>query len=936
MGFLSSLLGISTGKKVVCDQQELADLKGQIAAMNKSQAIIEFDLDGYILNANDNFLNTLGYSLDEIKSKHHSLFVESHYASSEDYKNFWQRLMRGEFVAGQFKRVAKGQKEVWIEASYNPIFDANNKPFKIIQYATNITHSKILAADFEGQLAAIGRSQAIIEFDLDGNILNANANFLQALGYSLDEIKGQHHRLFVEANYASSLEYKNFWRELAAGKSSAGEYKRFGKGGEEIWINASYNPILDSNNKPYKVVKYATDVTAEKMRTADYQGQLAAIGKAQAVIEFDLKGNILTANDNFLKTMGYSLEEINGKHHSLFVTSDDKHSGEYKNFWQRLGNGEYDAGQYKRMAKNGKEIWIQASYNPIFDMNNKPFKVVKYATNISDEVIRAADFKGQLAAISKAQAVIEFDLKGNVLTANDNFLAALGYSLDEIKGKHHSLFVEPSYKNSIEYQSFWERLSAGKFDAGQYKRIAKGGKEIWIQASYNPIMDANNKPFKVVKYATDITADKIKNADYEGQLSAISKAQAVIEFDLSGNILTANENFLNTLGYRLDEIQGRHHSLFVMPDYKETKAYQDFWKKLSHGDYDSGQYKRLGKGGKVIWIQASYNPILDANGKPFKVVKFATDITEQVDASHLLQATVSEVQDVVTTASQGNLTSRITLENKTGSLRILCEGVNAMLDNMADIIRQILSASEEILTGANEISMGNTDLSARTEQQASNLEETAASMEELTATVKLNADNAKQADALAGAATDIAHEGGKIIGQVITTMTEINQSSQKIVDILSLIDGIAFQTNILALNAAVEAARAGEQGRGFAVVASEVRSLAQRSAGAAKDIKDLIADSVRKIENGNKQVALSGNTMEKIVTSINGVKEMVAQIANASMEQAEGINQVSSAVSQMDEMTQQNAALVEEAAAASESLQFQANQLTQRVSEFRV
>ncbi len=240
---------------------------------------------------------------------------------------------------------------------------------------------------------------------------------------------------------------------------------------------------------------------------------------------------------------------------------------------------------------------------------------------------RIADLEGQIAAINKAQAVIEFNLDGTIITANDNFLNTLGYRLDEIKGKHHSLFVDPTFAASHEYRQFWADLNAGKFQSAEYKRLGKGGKEVWIQASYNPIFDADGTPFKVVKFATDTTAAKLKNANYEGQLAAISKAQAVIEFNLDGTIITANDNFLNTLGYRLDEIKGKHHSLFVEPTFAAGNEYRQFWADLNAGQFQAAEFKRLGKGGKEVWIQASYNPILDMNGKPFKVVKFATDIT---------------------------------------------------------------------------------------------------------------------------------------------------------------------------------------------------------------------------------------------------------------------------------------------------------------------
>jgi methyl-accepting chemotaxis protein len=381
---------------------------------------------------------------------------------------------------------------------------------------------------------------------------------------------------------------------------------------------------------------------------------LQAIGKSQAVIEFNLDGTIITANENFLKTMGYALEEIQGKHHGMFVEPSYRDSAEYKNFWAALGRGEYQAAVFKRIGKGGKEVFIQASYNPILDRSGKPFKVVKFATDVTNEMLRNADYVGQIDAIGKAQAVIEFNLDGTIITANENFLKTMGYSLDEIKGKHHGMFVEPSYRESAEYKAFWAALGRGEYQAAEYKRIGKGGKEVFIQASYNPILDMAGKPFKVVKFATDVTQAKLRNADYVGQIDAIGKAQAVIEFKLDGTIVNANHNFLGAMGYALDEIKGKHHSMFVEPAYRDSAEYRDFWAALGRGEFQSAEYKRIAKGGREIYIQASYNPIFDMNGKPFKVVKFATDVTKQVIARKKSEHVRSMMESVAAGAEELN------------------------------------------------------------------------------------------------------------------------------------------------------------------------------------------------------------------------------------------------------------------------------------------
>jgi len=249
----------------------------------------------------------------------------------------------------------------------------------------------------------------------------------------------------------------------------------------------------------------------------------------------------------------------------------------------------------------------------------------------ADAAIRLQNlaFAAQADAISKAQAVIEFRMDGTVLTANENFLSAMGYTLTEIQGRHHSMFVEPAARDSATYRQFWEQLNRGEYQAAEYKRVGKGGREVWILASYNPVLDQRGTPFKIVKFATDITQQKLRTADLDGQISAISRSQAVIEFRMDGTVITANENFLRTLGYSLDEIQGRNHSMFVDPSERNNAAYREFWAELNRGKYQAAEYRRIGKGGRDVWIQASYNPILDLNGKPFKVVKYATDTTAQ-------------------------------------------------------------------------------------------------------------------------------------------------------------------------------------------------------------------------------------------------------------------------------------------------------------------
>ncbi|WP_321945948.1 methyl-accepting chemotaxis protein [Paraburkholderia sp. J10-1] len=559
-----------------------------------------------------------------------------------------------------------------------------------------------------------------------------------------------------------------------------------------------------------------------------------------------------------------------------------------------------------------------------------------------DRQIELRELSAVNAALNRVQAVIEFDLQGTILHANENFLATLGYTLEEVRGKHHRMFCDPDYVRTEAYRQFWDRLGRGEFDRGEYRRVGRGGREIWINASYNPVIDENGRPYKVIKFATDITAAKQQHAEYEGRLRAIDKAQAVIEFDTGGVVLHANQNFLDTLGYRLEEILGKHHRTFCEEAYAASPDYREFWAKLNRGEFDAGRYKRIAKGGRVVWIQATYNPIFDVNGRLYKVIKFANDVSAQVELEESVQRRAQDDQrkvekllGVVSRAAAGDLTGDVEV---TGEEPIdqLAAGIKGMMSDLAGVIGKVVESAGTFKDSSQDIAARADTVASGAQLLGATVEEMNASIEELTASINSIADNSRGADQLAKDTQQEAERGAKAVTRSIEAMELINRSSEDIGEIIKVIGEIASQTNLLAFNAAIEAARAGEHGLGFSVVADEVRKLAERSSQATKEISKLINESVKRVAQGSEISKQAGEAFEKIVAGVSRTTQAISEISCGADEQLIAAREVSAAIQQVAEETEKSAGACDTIARAAASLKGGAVGLDTTVARFVV
>ncbi|MEQ8478087.1 PAS domain S-box protein [Fulvivirga sp.] len=607
-------------------ERNKVELDGIFGALNSSQGLVEFDTKGNILVANEMIGSMLGYTSSELKELPHLLLPKS------KESDFWSKLEHGNDIQLELNVRHKNGHSIWLSANYSPVVDKNDDFKKVLTLFLNITARKEREREFEKlSLVADNTNNAVIITDKDQRIEYVNHGFTRLTKYTHEEVVGKKPGKMLQGPDTDKETVSRIRNKIAEGEALYEEILNYDKYGNSYWISIAINPVYDSLGEIDKYISVQADITETKMKALDFQNKLEAIDRSNAVIEFDMQGTILTANDNFLKIVGYEREEIVDKHHSIFLTKEDAEKEEYSRLWETLNRGEFINHEFKRIDKFNNQIWLRGIYNPLLDINGRPFKVVKFATDITKEkqlfiqtAKQSKELSSHLETLNKTIATLEFDASGTITSANQVYLDISGYSLDDLVGNNYDVLLTEEERQKPQNQMMWQSLMEGHFFTGQFKQKSKEEKDLWLLGTFNPVLSDRNEIESIKMFAQFNTLEKEKEIDNAKILGIYNSVLPVIELDSNGLCKKANEYFHSEFGLSRLELRNKSINQVFEVDFSTTR-FNEIIGELIKGQVIEELVSHVSDEGNIKIFRAIFNPIRKKQGELSRILLVLID-----------------------------------------------------------------------------------------------------------------------------------------------------------------------------------------------------------------------------------------------------------------------------------------------------------------------
>lgn len=782
-------------------------------AVDKAIGIITYDMDGNILSMNGPALTAMEDYGEELVGRNHDTIWPKSICDSEVYFEFWEKMRQGRQVDGVYRHITAVQSEIWLRSIYTPVKDASGHPCRVVHCLMDVTEDSYAAEIAGKRNDALWGNLPMCEFDKDGHITAITPQMASLLGQPEDQLIGMHDSDLCDVAFAKSAAYLKVWENLAEGIYQKLKIMHRTPDHELVWCEAAFLPIMNPDGRLEKVLKLATDVTEEHSDYLDCKEVLEASNGMFGRVEFDSEGQFMGANKPFSKTFQIPLDELEGKNHREICPPEVMNSAQYSDFWGKLHEGETLSGLHEMRNASQDVLWLRVFYSPQFSARGSLKRVLMFFVDQTERYMREAKLNANMNAVDSAQIVTELGPEGTILSANQIFIDLFGYAEAEIHNQKLNTAYMKDADAAEEHRATWDRVRAGETVNGTFRHVDAKGDDLWLRGAYSPVTSQNKGFQGAMFFGSDVTSEHRTALAATTKLNALLGSQAVIEFDTTGHVLNANENFLKTFGYTLREIVEQHHSMFCISDYVRTPEYRSFWLNLEKGQDSYGRVHRVGRFDRDVHLVAHYKPILDVDGNVTSILKSAIDITDLVQLEQLVEERARDIEVQMGSSTQAGQT-----------IKDQASGLSS--DTDAARIRTIEST------------------------------------EQLNATIE--------------------------------TFKSVSNDVSDLSEVVDVISEIAVQTNLLAFNAAIEAARAGEHGIGFSIVADEVRKLAERNGEAARSIGRNIESATRQIADGASNAQMILETLGTQTTTLEQNSETLSEIISLSEEQVGAIGNAAS------------------------------------------